>query len=97
MFTQLVRLTFDREGIAYFCSDADSSLAGLAAPMAAGQSRIYITDDSDWSRAVDLMREIGAPAENVAHRPITARKHPAWVTIAATLAVLLVLWVVIAR
>ncbi len=57
-FTQLVRLTLDREGIEFFCSDADSSVAGIAGPMASTQSRIYVLRESDWEHAVELMRQV---------------------------------------
>jgi hypothetical protein len=82
-FTQLIRLTLDRERINYFCSDADSSLAGIGTPMVGGQSRIYVTDDADWTRAVELMREIGAPSGQVEPRPpLASQKQPVWLVFA---------------
>lgn len=94
-FSNLVRLTFDREEIAYFCSDADASMAGLATPMG-GQARFYITEESDWDRAVALMREMGAPAEKLVRSPVVGRKHRAWTTIGTGALVIVLLWWVVA-
>lgn len=94
-FTQLVRMTFDREEIGYYCSDADGSLAGLATPMG-GQSRFYIADESDWDRAVELLREMGAPVAPREPRPIVAPRHNAWLTIGIAVVVTLLMWAMLA-
>jgi hypothetical protein len=80
-FTQLVRLTLDRESIGYFCSDADSSVAGIAGPMAGSQSRIYVLNENDWEHAVELMRGIlpATKAPAIAHS--SAKPMPTWLVV----------------
>ena len=94
-FTQWVRISFDREGIGYYCSDADASLAGVATAMGV-QARIYLTDDADWDRATQLLREMGAPARQPQLRSITVPRHRAWVSIGATAVVVVLLWMLLA-
>jgi hypothetical protein len=78
-FTHYLRVTRDRDGIDYYCSDADSAVAGLAGPMAGSQSRVYILHEHDWERAVELLRGILSPDQPSAIRPSTAtRRIPGW-------------------
>ncbi len=93
-FTQLVRLTLHREGIEFFCSDADSSVAGIAGPMASTQSRIYVLREDDWEHAIELMRQI-LPADIAISRP-PAEPIPIWLVIIGASLVLVIVAAVLA-
>ena len=96
-FTHLVRLTLDRENIAYFCSDADSSVAGIATPLTGSQSRIYIVNESDWEHAAELLREIlpEAKAPTIA-RP-SARPWPMWLVVSGVVLLVMLIPSVLVR
>lgn len=75
-FTQSLRVVLDREDIGYFCSDADSSLAGIGGPAGGSPSRIYVLHEEDWDRAVEALQEIlphpkPADAATAARKPIS--------------------------
>ncbi len=59
-FAQLIRFTFDREGIRYHYSDADARLAGPLDPHNLRGYRFYLLDEEDAEQAVELLRSIDA-------------------------------------
>ena len=61
-FIHALRIALDGEGIAHHFSDADMTMSSIAGPMTGSAARLYIVDEADWARAVELYRELDAPA-----------------------------------
>ena len=57
-FAHSLRIALDGEGIGTFCSYADSNVSGIAGPMTGSAARIYLLDEGDWDRAVEVMRRL---------------------------------------
>jgi hypothetical protein len=65
--------------------------------MAGGQSRIYIHDEQDFEHAVQLMREIGAPAQRVSYPQPESKKHPVLLLAAIACVVIFSLGAIISK
>ena len=83
-FIHALRIALDGEGIAHHFSDADMTLSSLAGPMTGSAARLYVIDEADWSRAVELFQSMDASAESgnqkAEHRP-TAKPWPRWLVV----------------
>jgi hypothetical protein len=90
-FSIEVRLALDEANIEYFCSDADTSLAGLGG--AAGMnSRIYLLDDADWIRAIEVIKSLSATNAYAKPAPISASTpFPRWLIVTISLFTVLAL------
>jgi hypothetical protein len=96
-FSQHVRVTLDREDIEYYCSDADSSVAGIGGPMAGSQSRFYILHEQDWERAVELMREIlPLPSKSVSAAS-PGKTHSRWLVTGVVVALVMLVGAALAQ
>ena len=77
-FTIQAQLALDEANIPFFCSDADSSLAGIGAAVGS-KSRIYVLKEDDWSRAVELLQELSNTSNGVSATVVSPRRpFPAW-------------------
>ncbi len=77
-FVHSLRIALDGDGIETYCTDADSTLSSIAGPMTGIAARLYVLHEQDWTRAVDIMRELSGPAP--ATKPASQRKAlPTWV------------------
>ena len=91
---QHIRLLLDREAIPYYFSDADMSVAGIGSPMGASHARIYIMDEDDLGRALDLLKEASPEKEHTAspeNSPVKENKpYPLWMILGGSFLVVLV-------
>jgi hypothetical protein len=74
-FIHGLRIALDGEDIAHHFSDADMTLSSLAGPMTGSAARLYVIEEADWPRAVELFQSLDAPAESA--NPNTMRGPPA--------------------
>jgi hypothetical protein len=84
---QLVRVTLDREGIEYFCSDADLSVGGIGGPLGV-KSRFYLLHDEDRERAVRLLDEVLTAPKTAVPSPVT--RFPVWLLVLVVAVVVVV-------
>ena len=83
-FIHGLRIALEGEGIAHHFSDADMTLSSLAGPMTGSAARLYVIDEADWPRAIELFRGMDSPAEperqNAADRG-PAKPWPRWLVL----------------
>ena len=98
---QHVRLLLDREGIPYYFSDADMSVAGIGGPMGASQSRIYIMHEEDLERALELLKEADPVKEHTVSPEKSSVKeskpYPLWMILGGSFFVVLLTAAVLAH
>lgn len=63
-FIHGLRIALEGEGIAHHFSDADMTLSSLAGPMTGSAARLYVVDEADWPRAVELFQSLDSPQES---------------------------------
>lgn len=86
-FVHPLRIALEGEGIESYCSDADASLSSIAGPMTGTAARLYVLNEEDWDRAVEIMKELDGPAQE---RAVVARKAPLPVWLVVGISALLV-------
>jgi Putative prokaryotic signal transducing protein len=92
-FAQSLRIALDAEGIETYCSDPDLALASIAGPIGGGGGRVYVLDEADWPRALEILAELSPPKPAASAPAASARRLPTWLMagVAALATVLLVL------
>ncbi|MGL6289733.1 MAG: hypothetical protein ACRC2H_03490 [Silanimonas sp.] len=96
-FVHGLRIALDGEGIEHHFSDADTTMSSIAGPMTGSAARLYVINDADWPRAVELFRELDAPAAPEAagrDDPPPSQPWPKWAVVGASAVAFAVLgWV----
>lgn len=90
-FIQSLRIALEGEDIAIHCADMMLSPTGFLGPIAGSGGRIYVLNEDDWPRAVEIFRELsGAPAtvppEKTAVPSAGRSSASMWIMLAAAVA-----------
>lgn len=83
-FIHGLRIALEGEGIAHHFSDADMTLSSLAGPMTGSAARLYVIDEADWPRAIELFQSMDSraePAHQNAPEPGPAKPWPRWLVL----------------
>lgn len=70
-FIQSLRIALEGENIAVHCSDPLLNPVGLLGPIAGAGGRIYVLQEDDWARAVEIYRELDKSADTPQQAPAT--------------------------
>ena len=99
-FIHALRIAMDGEGIPHHFSDADMTLSSLAGPMTGSAARLYVLDEADWPRAVELLESIDTPGDSARSgsepRP-AAKPWPRWLVLVVSAVVFAALGAVLSN
>lgn len=90
-FILSLRIALEGEDIAIHCSDPLLNPVGALGPIAGAGGRIYVLDEKDWPRAVEIYRDLSnaqasaRPEASTGGLPVSAR----WIAVAAAVAAIL--------